>query len=108
MKVAKLFIVICSLLLLCGCAPGWLYTNTVTPYCTNMQNTPALTKSSGNASLKQINIPRVPGSRTIWSSNAIYDAAKNAGISTVYYCDRKQFSIVGGLWGQDGIVVYGE
>lgn len=64
-------------------------------------------QESGTSGLKRINIPRVPGARTVWSSNAIYDAAKKQGLKTVEYCDRKQFSILNGIYGTDEIIVYG-
>lgn len=90
-----------------GCSYGWIYTDTVEPLCTNMQSTVA----EGNEStlgLKEVTLPRIPGARTMWSSNAIGDAARAAGIETVYYCDRKRFSLLGGIWGQDSVVVYGK
>lgn len=69
------------------------------------------TASSGKEStarLKQISIPRVPGARTVWSSNAIGVAAKEGGIEKIHFCDKKRFSVLGGLWGTDAVVVYGE
>ena len=94
-------------LTLSGCVPGWLYTNISTPFCTNMGKVPSNAKTS-RASMKSFSIPRVPGARAAWSSNAIGDAAKKNNMSVIYYCDRKQYSIIGGLWGRDEIVVYGE
>lgn len=90
-----------------GCVSGWIYTSTVTPYCTDMKNT-ALTSTSSKSGLKQISIPRVPGARILWSSNTIHDAAKKAGITTVAFCDRKYFKVLGGIWEEDTIIVYGE
>jgi hypothetical protein len=62
---------------------------------------------SSLAGLKSISIPRVPGAKTVWSSNSIYDAAKASNLKTVEYCDRKVFSILNGIWGTDEIIVYG-
>lgn len=92
---------------LSGCTTGYIYTNTVSPYCTDMQEIKTESKKS-TSSLKQISIPTVPGSRTIWNSNSIADAAKQGGIEKIQYCDRKKFSIMGGVWGSDSIIVYGE
>ncbi len=72
-----------------------------------MEDTP-VSSSSGSSGLKSISIPRIPGARTLWSSNAIADAATREGITQIHYCDRKVFSVLGGIWGSDSIVVYGE
>jgi hypothetical protein len=63
---------------------------------------------SSSAGLRQFSIPRVPGSRAVWSSNALADAVKENNIKEIYYCDREQFSILGGVWGNDTVVVYGK
>lgn len=77
------------------------------PYCINMENTKANYpgKTSG---IKAISIPRVPGARAMWSSNAIGEIAKAHNIERVYYCDRELFSVLGGLWSKDSIIIYGE
>ena len=102
----RIFVILLTSILLSSCIRGYLYTNTVTPYCTDMGGVRTKQKS-GFSGQKQINIPRVPGARTVWSSNAIYDAAKAEGLNTIEYCDRKQFSILNGLYGTDEIIVYG-
>ncbi len=71
-----------------------------------MRSTP-LGETQSQADIKQISIPRVPGGRVLWDSNTIASAAEEAGIKTVQFCDRHQFSVLGGLWAQDAIVVYG-
>lgn len=90
-----------------GCVRGWIYTDTVEPYCVDMEETP-FSGGDARSGLKGISIPRVPGARVVWSSSAIGDAALEQGISTVHYCDRKVFSVIGGLWSSETIVVYGE
>lgn len=89
-----------------GCY-GWIYTNTVEPYCLDMDAT-STAGASTSSSLKQVAIPRIPGARAMWSSNAIGDAVKKEGITKIHYCDKKTFRILGGLWGSDAIIVYGE
>ncbi|MDC0357380.1 hypothetical protein OAO01_01065 [Oligoflexia bacterium] len=90
-----------------SCTFGWLYNDTVEPLCINMDATQ--TKgTSAISSLKEIAIPRIPGARAMWSSNAIGDVAKQNGIQRLHYCDRKRFRVLGGLWGKDSIVLYGE
>jgi hypothetical protein len=103
----RVFLISILALHLTGCTVGWVYTDTVEPYCADMDSTPVSQKSSGS-SIKTFNIPRVPGARMIWSSNAIADAAAKEGIQTVQFCDKKRFSILGGLWGKESIVVYGQ
>jgi hypothetical protein len=93
-------------ILLTGCIRGYLYTNTVEPYCTDMQSTPRA-HSRSDSGIVSVSIPRLPGARTVWSSNAIGDAAKQAGIKEVYYCDLKRFSVLGGIYGSESLVVYG-
>ena len=93
-----------------GCAPakGWLYTDTVEPFCTNMHNTP-VGERVGVANTKQLKIPYLaPGLTAVWSSNALADAARNAGITKLQYCDLYTWSLLGGIWQQDNIIVYGE
>ena len=103
-KMRIAFLVI--LFFLGGCAPGWIYTDITQPFCTDMRNT-VTGEAQGASSLRSVNIPRVPGTRTVWSSNAIGAAAKREGIEQLAYCDRKIFSVLGGIWGSDSIVVYG-
>ena len=43
-----------------------------------------------------------------WDSRAIADAARKAGLETVYFADMKQISILGGLWRQQIVCVSGE
>ena len=72
-----------------------------------MRNTP-VSSVVGSQPLKQISIPRVPGSRIRWSSNTINDIAKNAGIKKVAYCDRHLYRVLLGIWEEDSIIVYGQ
>ena len=90
-----------------SCATGWLYTDTVVPYCTEMDSVTSKGTPS-SSSLKMISVPRVPGLRATWSTNSIVDAAKENNLTNVYYCDRKRYSVFGGLWGSDSLLVYGE
>ncbi len=87
-------------------ACGWLYTDTVTPLCTNMKGT-HIGEQSSRSKMKEISIPRLPGARLRWSSKAIGDAAREQGIEEIYYCDLKVFRVLGGIWGSEAVVVYG-
>ncbi|NBW39970.1 hypothetical protein EBR25_03095 [bacterium] len=102
----RTIILIVAVLFFSGCFRGFLYTNTVEPYCTNMQSTPIGERRS-DSGIVTVSIPRLPGARTIWNSNAIGDAVKQADLEEVFYCDRERFSILGGIYGSDSLVVYG-
>ena len=105
-QVSRLFLLISVGLV--GCAPGYIYTDIVEPYCTNMQNTPVGTKR-GDTGIKQLKIPYTStGLNFVWSSNAIADAMKKGEIKQVQYCDLETFSVLGGIWKQQNIVVYGD
>lgn len=100
-------VLIAVTVVLSGCVRGWIYTDTVEPYCTDMRRTELPPKASSSG-IKSVTIPRIPGARTEWDSNAIGDAAKAGGIEELHFCDRKLFSLIGGLWKRDTIVVYGK
>jgi len=42
-----------------------------------------------------------------WNTRAIGEVAKKNGLSTVYFCDQKTLSILGGIYLQKEIIVYG-
>ena len=97
------------ILLLCSsCAPGFIYTNTVRPFCTNMRNTELGTKVAKGASYRA----KVPTSSldltAEWSSRAIGDIAKQNNIETINFCDKKTISILGGIFRKEQMIVYGE
>lgn len=106
MLVKVIFLTLLSLTI-SACTYGIIYTNTVEPYCKNMLNT-SLPELAHSTPLKQISIPQVPGARVRWHTNTINDIAKQAGIKKVAFCDRKRFRILGGIWEEDAIIVYGE
>ena len=43
-----------------------------------------------------------------WSSRAIGDVAKRNGIETIYFCDLKLVSVLGGIFRKEQIIVYGD
>lgn len=102
----RIFCLLTVSIFLSGCIRGYLYTNTVEPYCTDMQATPIAERRS-DSGIVSVAIPRLPGARTVWSSNAIGDAAQQAGIKEIYYCDLKRFSVLGGIYGSESLIVYG-
>ncbi len=97
-----------SCLLLSSCARGLLYTNTITPACTDMRGSTigAATVSGGSYKIE------VPTGRidltAEWDSRAIAEVAKRNGITKIHACDKKTFSILLGIFRKDEIIIYGE
>lgn len=95
------------LLALSGCAPGFIYTNITTPYCTNLRGT-ELGAKEGIGSTKKVSLPTGRLDLTAeWDSRGIHDIAAAHGISEVLGCDQRRLSILGGLYSSRHIIVYG-
>ena len=43
-----------------------------------------------------------------WSSRAIGDIAKKNNIETIYFCDQKIVSVLGGIFRKEQVIVYGD
>jgi hypothetical protein len=110
-KIDRFFVKIISLLLfISGCSPGLVYTDIVRPYCKDLRGTD-LGDKIAYGDTKEVEIPT---SRIIridlsaqWDSRAIGDIAKSHGMKVVNGCDRRVISVLGGLWKQQEIIVYG-
>lgn len=90
-----------------GCTPGFLYTNTTTPYCKNLRGTP-LGPLQGIGSTKRVSIPTGRLDLTAeWDSRGIHDIAEANGIAEVLGCDQRRLSVLGGLYSSRHIIVYG-
>ncbi len=100
-----------ALLILCSsCAArgGYIYTNVVKPFCKDMRSTKVGTKT-GKGAFHQIKIPTSNVDLTTqWNSKAIGDIAKANNIETVYFCDQKVVSILGGIYKKEQIIIYGD
>lgn len=104
----------CSLLaavFLTGCVsfpPGLIYSNTVVPYSARFDETPVGTKSC-EISNYQV---REPVSRlnmyAEWSTSFILEEARKAGITNIYYMDKKTLSILSGVFKHESLIVYGD
>lgn len=91
-----------------GCAQGLVYTNTVTPYCTDLRGT-KLGSNTGTGSTKRVSIPVGQVDLTaVWSSRGLHDAAQLHGMKTINACDEHMVSVLGGIWSRQEIMVYGE
>lgn len=94
---------------LTGCAPGFIYTNIHEPLSTDMQSTPATGKET-EIKNRQVRVPLgLRGSiSTQWASGLIGQAAKDAGLTKIYYADLHLISVLGGTWQDAQITIVGE
>ena len=104
-KTLGIFFLIC---LLNSCTTGFIYTDITRPLCVDMRNTDTGSRRA-IGSTKKLEIPttRVDVSAE-WSTRAIGDIAKKNNLHTVYYCDRRTLSILGGLFRKQEVIIYGE
>jgi len=104
----RLTILLTLLLLPSGCASGLLYTDIIRPECTDMRGTGLGNKTArGGAYRVELPTNRIDLIAE-WNSKAIGDIAKNNGINTVYGCDQRTISVLGGIFRKEEIIVYGE
>jgi hypothetical protein len=87
---------------------GYLFTKIKVPYTVNLDNTPAvLIPSEGK--ILQVSEPFSGyGLNAKVGSNAIGDIARIHGLNKVYFADLEIFSILGGIWRHEKIIIYGE
>lgn len=91
-----------------ACSPGFIYTNITVPLTEDMDHTPRGTRLAA-LDTKQLKEPITRFNLSAqWDSRAIGDAAREAGLSTIYYADMKTISILGGVWKQEIVRVWGE
>jgi hypothetical protein len=91
-----------------GCTSGFVYTNVIRPLSTDMDQTPLGGKTFAINS-KRIQEPLTGFDLSAeWDSRAIGDAARNGGLTTVYFADLQTISVLGGLWKQQIIRVRGD
>jgi hypothetical protein len=91
-----------------GCVSGFVYTNVTLPLSTDMNATP-VGKKVCTINSKHIEEPLTGFDISAeWDSRAIGDAARKAGMETFYFADMKTISILGGLWKQQIVRVWGE
>ena len=95
--------------LLAGCTPtALLYSNTISPFSEEFNRTPVGTKSC------VINAYEVKDPITgynlsaQWSTSKILEKAHQAGISEIYYIDKRTLSILNGLYRRETLIVHGD
>lgn len=99
------------LLLLCvfgtGCTYGFIYTDTVTPLTTNLTSA-VVAEEKANSSYHSVKEPVSGyGVRVEWASYGIGDTAVEAGLEKINYADLRYRSVLGGIWQEMVVVVYG-
>ena len=91
-----------------GCSPkAYLYSNTVEPYSQEFDNTPVGSKRCvvNDYQLKE----PVTGYNISaeWTGSYLLREAKKAGISNIYYIDKRTLSLLNGLYKRDSYIIYG-
>jgi hypothetical protein len=100
-------VVIIATLTLGGCTRGLIYTNVTRPLTLNMNHTPRGV-SSGSASTHQVRDPVTQLRLSAeWNSRAIGDAMLSGMIADAYYADLTTISVLGGIWSERTVTVYG-
>ena len=110
MKILKrpVFFILPLTLFFIGCAPGFIYTDITEPECVDMRSTPIGEKTS-KGGLYKIELPFTKVNLTAeWNTRGLGDVAKKGGISTIYYCDLRTLSILGGIYRKQETIVYGK
>ena len=102
----------CCLLIalaLAGCAPfGLIYSDTVVPYSKRFDDAPIGTKRCVIDS-HQIKEPITRYNiYAEWSLSHILTEAKKAGISDIYYMDKRTLSILFGIYKHESLLIYGD
>ena len=90
-------------LLFSGCQIGLIYTHKVEPLNPNMHRT-ELAPANGQGDIKQI---ALYGISVTWGDDSIGSAAREKGLTELYYADRETLSVMFGIWKQETIHVYG-
>lgn len=96
-------------LLLTGCAPiGIIYSDTVIPYSKRYKETPVGSKRC-EINTHQIREP-ISGYNiyTEWTTGYILSEARKAGISEIYYMDKRTISILLGVYRRDTLIIHGD
>lgn len=91
-----------------GCVSGFIYSNVTLPLSADMDRTPRGDKVC-TVNSKHLEEPVTGFDLSVeWDSRAIGDAARKAGMESLYYADMKTISVLGGLWKQQTVRVWGE
>lgn len=101
-------LILTILLFACSAGCGILYTNTIKPYSTDFDNTPIGSKRCTiNAHRFKEPVTRL-GISGEWDTNNIKKAAREAGITKIYYADMQTINIVLGTYRRKTLILYGD
>ncbi len=100
------FFILLILPIVLGC--GVVYTNVTRPYSEDFNNTPIGSKQC-TISARSITVPtgRVRVSAE-WATGAIIEAAREKGITKLYYADEHEFNILLGTYRRKSLTIYGD
>jgi len=107
--VIKIVGALLTLLTCGGCVErGILFTNTVEPYSEEFNATPIGSKTCVINS-HEIQDPLTGYNISAeWTTNAIMAAARKAGISEIFYIDRKTLSVLNGVYRRESLIIHGD
>lgn len=102
-------LIILIVLVITGCAgPGLLYTDVITPYSLDSKGTPVGSRQCTVAEYRLREPVTRFGVSALWSNKAVAEACKEAGISEIYYADRRTFSVLFGSYRKRTLIIYGD
>jgi hypothetical protein len=105
-KFLYFFIIIATITVFTGC--GVIYTNTIRPKSTDFKSTPIGTKSCAiNAYRLKEPVSRL-GLSGEWDTKDIINAAKEAGITEIYYTEMHTLSILFSSYRRKTLIIYGK
>lgn len=87
---------------------GRLYTNKVIPFSENFHDTP---KGSKVCYVKDFKVKEPISGYNIsaeWTTSAVIEEARKAGIEKIHYADLKIFSVLLGIYSKKTLIVYGD
>lgn len=104
------FLLFLSVAFLCSaCAlDGRLYTNKVVPYSEDFNQTPIGSKSCMVDDFKVKEPFTGINASAEWMTSSVYEKATEAGITKIYYADLRVFSLLGGIYSNKALIVYGD
>lgn len=105
----KQILVVVMMLITAGCVTrGIIYSDTIAPYTWNFKNTPVGTKKCVALS-HRIKEPVSGYSLSAeWNSRVLYEEAQKAGISNIYYMDKRTISVLFGIYRRESFILYGD
>ena len=98
-------------ILMTGCSSimtGYIFTHTVHPYSTDFNNTPVGTRKCIIANYQVREPISGYGASAEWNMRTISQAARDAGITNLYYADIHTLSLFRRIYRRKALVLYGD